>query len=77
MRVFGLSKRTSTPTFTSILPLSRMYLKRRKYRLFLQTQPDFALTSLGAACLFFCAGYHEHQPVFVEIDDIFDFSETP
>ncbi|MFZ2924818.1 MAG: hypothetical protein WA039_06900, partial [Gemmiger qucibialis] len=25
----------------------------------------------------FCAGYHEHQPVFVEIDDIFDFSDTP
>lgn len=22
----------------------------------------FAGTSLGAACLFFCAGYHEHQP---------------
>ena len=46
MRVFGLSKRTSTPTFTSIIPLSRVYLKSRKYRLFLQTQPDFALKPL-------------------------------
>ena len=26
---------------------ARVYLKRRKYRLFLQTQPDFALKSLG------------------------------
>ncbi|MGB5003107.1 MAG: hypothetical protein WBO61_09785, partial [Gemmiger qucibialis] len=40
MRVFGLSKRTSIPTFTSITPLSRVYLKSRKYRLFLQTQVD-------------------------------------
>jgi hypothetical protein len=37
----------------------------------------FAGTSLGAACLFLRAGYHEHQPVFVEIDDIFDVSDTP
>ena len=26
---------------------ARVYLKSRKYRLFLQTQPDFALKSLG------------------------------
>ena len=35
----------SFSAFSRILP--RVYLKNRNYRLFLQTQPDFALKSLG------------------------------
>ena len=57
-------------------PYPRVYLKRRKYRLFLQTQRDFALKSLGIH-----KGFQGSLPyillVFAKYPSFSLFSDTP
>jgi len=53
-----------------------LYLKTKKMTDISQTQAGFKAKSLGILCGF--KGFLRQNPaVFVEIDDIFDFSDTP
>ena len=53
-----------------------MYLKTKKMTDISQTQAGFKAKSLGILCGF--QGFLTQNPaVFVEIDDSFDFSDTP
>ena len=55
---------------------SKVYLKTKKMTDISQTQAEFKAKSLGILCGF--QGFLTQNPAaFVEIDAIFDFSDTP